>query len=397
MPVPLSYRGSGTILLVNHHALEPGGAETYLLCLAEGLSGMGERVVVTWNRNRTVPEGPYGRPLANVEWIRQDYHGERDIRRRLLLSLSRSGPRRDMARLCGEISPGIVHVNQIYEGDGIDLIRGALGYGRAPVFGTIHLRADPPTANRMLQKGKTILLKSCFRRFPYRKIFPSSIQRDGFARIYGDDGCLHVVPNGIRMLPVPSEEETLRRKEALGLKEKIVVAYAGRIAWEKGADILTEAFLRARTSIPQLFLLVVGEGPARGWMEARLREADGRRNWMVTGWIPSVRDYLCAADLVLLPTRFDIMSYSVVEALSLGIPCLVTKYEGLDEIVMRGAKVEVADRVDADSFAESLARILPRIDSCRERARANLETVRRNFDLREMAETTARLYFGGRS
>jgi glycosyltransferase involved in cell wall biosynthesis len=386
--------GSGPIrvLLANHHVWEPGGAENFAVYLAAGLDRLGYRVVLTWNRERPLPAWPDGEVPRTVEVIRHGYSGVRDIRARLPMSLWDPRIRGDMRRLCGQIAPDVIHVNQIYEGDGIDLVRGALEHGKCRVFGTIHLRVDPPEANRLLGAGKRFLLRSFFRRHRYIKICPSASQRAGFARVYGDDGLLRVVPNGIPLPPVLNDRGIREAKLVLGAEGKTVLAYAGRICREKGMDTLVAAFLDARKRRGDLFLLVIGDGPMRAEMERALGGEVSAGRALFTGWVPDAVRHLAAADLFVLPTRFEAMPLSVIEAQSMGIPCLCTPYEGIEDLLSLGAIPEVADGMGAKEFSAGLARVLAALPTCRERALNGMPKVREVFSHLRMAEETARLY-----
>lgn len=380
------------VLLANHHVREPGGAENYAVYLAAGLDRLGYRVVLTWNRGRPLPEWPDGEVPPTVEIIRHRYPGVRDLRARLPMSLWDPRIRGDMRRLCGQIAPDVIHVNQIYEGDGIDLVRGALEHGKGRVFGTIHLRVDPPEANRLLGAGKRFLLRPFFRRHRYIKICPSASQRAGFARVYGDDGLLRVVPNGIPLPPVLNDREVQEAKLVNGAGGKTVLAYAGRICREKGMDTLVAAFLDARKGRGDLFLLMIGDGPMRAEMERALGGEVSAGRALFTGWVPDAGRHLAAADLFVLPSRFEAMPLSVIEALSMGIPCLCTPYEGIEDLLSLGATPEVADGMGAKEFTAGLARVLADLPICRERALNGMLKVREVFSHLRMAEETARLY-----
>lgn len=392
MSRPVNGNRSIRVLLANHHVREPGGAENYAVNLAAGLAHLGHRVFLTWNGELPLPEWPGGDAPPRMEVIRHGYSGVRDIRARLPMSLWVPRFRGDMRRLCGRIAPDVIHVNQIYEGDGIDLVRGALEHGKGRVFGTIHLRVDPPEANRLLGAGKRFLLRPFFRRHRYMKICPSLSQRAGFARVYGDDGLLRVVPNGIPLPPVPDEAGAREAKLALGADGKTVMAYSGRICREKGMDTLVTAFLAARKWREDLFLLVMGDGPMRAEMEQALAAEVSAGRALFTGWVPDAVRHLAAADLFVLPTRFEAMPLSVIEALSTGIPCLCTPYEGVEDLLSLGAATEVADGMGTKDFTAGLSRVLADLPGCRKRALDGMPKVREVFSNLRMAEETARLY-----
>ena len=99
----------------------------------------------------------------------------------------------------------------------------------------------------------------------------------------------------------------------------IDVLYAGRITREKGADLLADAFLRARAENPMLRLVLVGGGPE----EQRLRERVGA-GAVFRGWLEGdalARAY-AAADVFLFASRTDTFGQVVLEAQASGLPVI---------------------------------------------------------------------------
>ena len=386
--------GEQLIFLVNHHSFESGGADVYVQYLAVGLTDMGFRVALSWPRHRPIPPLVTGNRGGRLRVILCDYSGSGNPRARFARSFINPWAGRRLRRVCDEISPEVIHFNQSFEGDGVDLIRSAVTYPNAKVFGTIHLKVNPPTANRWLARGKDTLMKPFFSRFPYVKIFPSRRQLTGFAEVYGNDGFLRWVPNGIVLPPIVSAEEANVRKTELGVSGRTVIGYSGRISQGKGVDILAAAFLEARRIDPKLFLLVIGDGPLRGTMAQMLRKDAQESSWLLTGWTSRVSDYLAAVDIFVLPSQFETGGpLSVLEALSMGIPCLCAPFEGVDELLARGAPLVVVEKRDVRSFTEGIIGLVTHVDQQRECIRRSLEALREEFDCRKMAEKTADVYF----
>ena len=61
---------------------------------------------------------------------------------------------------------------------------------------------------------------------------------------------------------------------------EVKVLYAGRLTKEKGADLLADAFLRARERDPRLHLLLAGGGPEEDALRARLGERATFLGWL---------------------------------------------------------------------------------------------------------------------
>jgi glycosyltransferase involved in cell wall biosynthesis/predicted metal-dependent phosphoesterase TrpH len=107
--------------------------------------------------------------------------------------------------------------------------------------------------------------------------------------------------------------------------ERIDVLYAGRVTREKGADLLAEAFLRAREQDERLRLVLVGGGPE----EQRLRERVGEHAEF-RGWLDGAelaRAY-ADADVFLFPSRTDTFGQVVLEAQASGLPVVAVAEGG---------------------------------------------------------------------
>jgi glycosyltransferase involved in cell wall biosynthesis/predicted metal-dependent phosphoesterase TrpH len=111
---------------------------------------------------------------------------------------------------------------------------------------------------------------------------------------------------------------------------RIEVLYSGRITREKGADLLAEAFLRARARAgseigPRLHLVLAGGGPE----SERLRERVGEHASFL-GWLEGealARAY-ASADLFLFPSATDTFGQVILEAHASGLPVVAVARGG---------------------------------------------------------------------
>jgi glycosyltransferase involved in cell wall biosynthesis len=111
-----------------------------------------------------------------------------------------------------------------------------------------------------------------------------------------------------------------------------VVLYTGRISKEKGVLELPGIVTMIRSVIPEIQMVIAGTGPA----EEELKKAMPDAHYL--GWVG--QDYLqslfAAADILLLPSRFDTFSCVVLEALSCGLPVVAYNTKGPKDIVEDG-------------------------------------------------------------
>ena len=110
----------------------------------------------------------------------------------------------------------------------------------------------------------------------------------------------------------------------------------------KGLDVLLDAL--ALTRWPHR-LTVVGDGRLRGDFEARVDAAALRGRVTFAGAVPPmvVWDSLATADLFVLPSRTEGLPRALLEAMSVGLPCLATPVGGVPEVLPAEALVPVDD------------------------------------------------------
>lgn len=159
--------------------------------------------------------------------------------------------------------------------------------------------------------------------------------------------------------------------------------YVGRVSKEKHLEALVEALL-ALGPRPDLHLAVVGDGPYREEMEARLRPLGiASFTGVLTG--DDLYDIYAAGDLFVFPSLTDTFGNSVVEALASGLPCVVSDQGGPCEIVRDGQCGYVFAAKDKGSFARTLAVAIEDKQS-REELRAAARNRARQFTYENSAQ-----------
>ena len=106
------------------------------------------------------------------------------------------------------------------------------------------------------------------------------------------------------------------------------IVFVGRLAREKGPDVLVEALGRMRDA-PPAFLL--GEGPLRAGLERRVRELGIRV--ALCGWCADPGGWVAGASALAAPSREEAWSQSVVMAMALGTPVVGAAVEGLPDLL----------------------------------------------------------------
>jgi glycosyltransferase involved in cell wall biosynthesis len=125
--------------------------------------------------------------------------------------------------------------------------------------------------------------------------------------------------------------ERRRLRRALGLPPVPVALYAGRLAPEKGVDLLLDAWAEARRQGCLGIVCIVGEGPDRAALERRARDRGILGAVRFAGATQDVTPWLGAADAFVLPSRQEGLSVALLEAMACGLAVVATDVGGNPE------------------------------------------------------------------
>jgi glycosyltransferase involved in cell wall biosynthesis len=132
-----------------------------------------------------------------------------------------------------------------------------------------------------------------------------------------------VIPNA---LPSPPENYTREQaREILGLRpQDRVVGFSGRLAPQKRLPDLIWGFQLLHQVVENVRLVLIGEGPERDSLAAFASQLGCRQKIIFTGHRADAWPLLKALDAFVLPSEFEGMSNSLMEAMSLGVPCVAS-------------------------------------------------------------------------
>ena len=177
---------------------------------------------------------------------------------------------------------------------------------------------------------------------------------------------VRVAPVSAPPLPAPSRPAAEVRAE-LGLADgRPLVVAVGRLHPQKDYDVLLDAATWwARDPQPPL-VAVAGDGPLHDELAARI--AAERLPVVLLGRRGDVADLLAAADLAVLPSRWEARSLTAQEALRVGTPLVATRTGGLPELLGDGAALVPVG--DAAALADAVTALLADPARARELAAA---------------------------
>jgi len=168
---------------------------------------------------------------------------------------------------------------------------------------------------------------------------------------------IDVIYNGIRELNIKSDRlEQLRLFLSLPT-DAYILGTVARFDPIKNHSLMLEAFARAKKVNPHLFLIMVGDGQERPNIEAKILELKLKKCVKLVGYQPDPSHYLALFDVFLLSSLSEGTSMTLLEAMSLSTPCIVTDAGGNPEIIENNFNGLVTPNEDVDAFAKAIVQL----------------------------------------
>ncbi len=141
-----------------------------------------------------------------------------------------------------------------------------------------------------------------------------------------------------------------RRSIGIG-DDEFVIGFLGRLVMEKGLDVFSDTIdLLARMQVPHR-VIVIGDGPARGWFEARLPA-----NAVFTGFLggAELARGIAAMDVLFNPSETETFGNVTLEAMACAVPALGARATGSASIIRDGASGYLCEPGAVSAFAARL-------------------------------------------
>ncbi len=149
-------------------------------------------------------------------------------------------------------------------------------------------------------------------------IAPSKNVRDE-AKRRGTRVKFRIVPLGVDSKKITMTKEKAR--EIVGIeKDRFVVAYVGRLSGEKNIDTLLKAYEKFKEMHENASLLLVSYGK-----KSEMKKIRKLKDVKITGYVNKTLPYLVASDIFILPSSTETTSLATLEAMSAGLPVIVTR------------------------------------------------------------------------
>ena len=199
---------------------------------------------------------------------------------------------------------------------------------------------------------------------------------------------LQVVHNGIPLPPSPPAPDSTLRAGLQGGTERPIVLTVARLHPQKGLNYLLEA----ATQIPEAMFALAGDGPERAALEAQVAALGLGERVAFLGHRTDIPALLASCDLFVLPSLFEGLPLSVLEAMAAGKPVIATAVGGTAEAVSHGKTGLLVPAGDAGALAAAIRILLSNPPLATHLGQAGLASAQREFSAATMVQRVTAIY-----
>ncbi|WP_448249779.1 glycosyltransferase [Thalassotalea agariperforans] len=169
---------------------------------------------------------------------------------------------------------------------------------------------------------------------------------------------IEVIYNGIAPLTFDAEKVEVLRKSLNIPDNHTVLGTVARFDPIKNHTMMLKAFAKVLSQQPNCTLLIVGDGEERANIENCITELGIKNNVILAGYEPKPAEHIALMDIFLLSSLSEGTSMTLLEAMSLSKPCVVTNAGGNPEIVEDNINGYVTENDNEAEFALGINRVI---------------------------------------
>lgn len=273
-----------------------------------------------------------------------------------------------------------------------------------------HTRVTQVLAHLVSKRTGVAYVTTChgfFKPRLFRKIFPCwgsrsvAISEAVRTHLVNDLGMrkedVAVVHNGVEIERFTPDKFSLAEKEnfkrGYGFKSGApVIGTVARLSSVKGQRYLILAMKKLLKDIPQIQLLLVGDGPEKDNLINQSKELGLENNVF---FAPSTLDTsvpLSVMELFVFPSLLEGLGLAIIEAQAMGLPVVASDVGGIYTLVKDGLNGFLVHPKDEQALAEAILKVLKNRKKAQEMGRLARKQARQNFDLQEMVDGIEQVY-----
>lgn len=196
-----------------------------------------------------------------------------------------------------------------------------------------------------------------------------------------------LVPNGVdikRFFPAPVDVSTGERP--------LTVVCVSKMRYEKGIDVLLQAWHLVREQLPEAKLLLVGNGPIQPQLTQLAEALNILQSVEFAGLQSDVPAQFQRGFIATLPSRWEGMPNALLEAMACGSACVATRVSGSEDLIQDGVNGLLVEPDDYQGMAHALLSLLRDPEKAQNYGRAARTTVEQNYTLEQVIDMYGDIY-----
>jgi glycosyltransferase involved in cell wall biosynthesis len=204
-----------------------------------------------------------------------------------------------------------------------------------------------------------------------------------------------VISNGIDGEQFEFQIDKEKKKSELGIKNNgLILGLGVRLTDQKGISYLIKAMATVVKEIPDINLLIAGEGPLKESLEEEAASLGVGKNVLFLGPRLDIPELLKLFDLYVLPSLWEGLPMVLLEALAAGCPILATDVGGNSTAIKNGVNGSLVEAESSEKLANEIVRLCKNEDIRKKYSENGKKIFLENFTSKIMTERYEKLYLG---
>jgi glycosyltransferase involved in cell wall biosynthesis len=289
------------------------------------------------------------------------------------------------------VRPDVIHTH-MYRADVVGtkaaIALGEMGHRRPYVVSTVHSSRVRSSEDRELIRQLTPSMDQLI-------AVSKSIERK-IADEHRTGAPVRLIYNGVDLQRYDHQEACCTLREEYGMEPgSQIVGVVARLEPEKGHQTLIEAWPQVLRKVPGAYLLIVGEGSRRDFLEQWAAAHKVAHRVVFTGRRDDIPAVTAALDVAVLPSWREAQGLSILEAMALSRPVVASDVGGIPEMVEDGVTGLLVQHDNPIALADAIVRLLTDHAFADTIARAGHDLVHDRFCIELMVKSIEEVYDEG--
>ena len=273
-------------------------------------------------------------------------------------------PQIEVKKALDEFRPDVVHV-QISDPIGLSVVSYARHHG-IPVVTTEHnqpeVLTEPLKVPGVMRKGANAVLAAYFRNRQSKSDFVTMPTEQAIRNLIGD-GVEFPVPvaavsNGVDLSCFKPGKVSNALYDKYGIDAIVpIVLYVGRVDPEKKVDLVVEAFKQARRQIPEMQLVVVGDGVDRLRLETKYGSTEGMK-FLGKVLPPDLYELYKMGSVFVTASEIETQGIVLIEAAASGLPLIAVDKGAVNEVCINDKNGYLCKPGSVAEISEAIVKVM---------------------------------------